>query len=104
MYLISMELLCMQKMTLIVTLMEGHLLFTSISRQTNRKKSNMMANVTLYSKIKKSIVMAYCGTLFVGHSSSPDLLSHFYKFFGENHPNKCKAISELKNGCSKHLT
>ena len=55
--------------------------------------------VTFYSTIKKGIITAYCGTLFVGHCSSLDLLDHFYKFFVENA--KCKATSELMTGWFK---
>ena len=43
--------------------------------------------VIFYSTIEKSIVTAYCGTLFVGRCSSPDLLNHFDKCFEENHLN-----------------
>ena len=40
--------------------------------------------VTFYSMLYQHIVMTYCGTLFFGCCSSPDLLNHFYKFFEEN--------------------
>ena len=32
-----------------------------------------------------SLATAYCGTLFIEHCSSPDLLNHFYKYFEEHH-------------------
>ena len=41
--------------------------------------------VTFNWTIEKNILTAYCGTLFIGHCSSPDLLNHFNKFFEENH-------------------
>ena len=41
--------------------------------------------VTFYSTINKSLATAYCGTLFIEHCSSPDLLNHFYKYFEEHH-------------------
>ena len=57
-----------------------------LDESTNQQvKKQYDGYVTFYSTIEKSIVMAYCGTLFVGLCSSADLLNHFYKFFEENH-------------------
>ena len=47
---------------------------------TSQVKKQYDGYVTYYSKSRKEVCNAYCGTLFVGRCTADDMLVHFYEF------------------------
>ena len=47
---------------------------------TNQIKKQYSAFVTYFSNVTQTIVTAFCGSLFIGHRTAEDLVSHFFEF------------------------
>ena len=86
----------MQKMALIVTVMDGHLLFTSMNEARKKQYDGCYILLNDQGKYTDDILLdIICWTLLFSRLTEPLLQIFWGKFF------KCKAISELRNGWSK---